>query len=130
MIFAFAAALMFGAALQEAGAQPVPIASPAREQAAPLPSPGPGPPVRVRERRHKKVPVAGVINVNRASEAELQLLPGIGRGRAQAIVERRERRPFASLDDLARMKGMRGVVRKLRAQLVVQGDTTVHPVRP
>jgi len=50
-----------------------------------------------------KVAMAGVLNVNRASEAELRLLPGIGRGRAHAIVERRSKRPFSSLEELARM---------------------------
>lgn len=77
-----------------------------------------------------KVAMAGVLNVNRASEAELRLLPGIGRGRAHAIVERRSKRPFSSLEELARMKGMKGVVQKLRSHLVVQGDTTLRPLAP
>jgi competence protein ComEA len=76
-----------------------------------------------------KPAMEGVLNVNRATEAELKLLPGIGRGRARAIVERREKRPFASLEELARMKGMKGVVRKLRAHLTVDGDTTLRPKR-
>ena len=80
--------------------------------------------------RPRKPRVAGVLNVNRASEAELRLLPGIGRGRARAIIERRSKRPFASLEELARMKGMKGVVHKLRAHLTVQGDTTLRPLQP
>jgi competence protein ComEA len=79
-------------------------------------------------RRNSKKPVlAGVLNVNRATEAELKLLPGIGRGRAHAIVERRNKRPFTSLDELARMKGMKGVVRRLRSHLTVDGETTLRP---
>ena len=77
--------------------------------------------------RTGKAKVVGVVNVNRASEAELRLLPGIGRGRAHAIVERRSKRPFSSIEELARMKGMKGVVQKLRKQLVVEGDTTLRP---
>jgi DNA uptake protein ComE-like DNA-binding protein len=80
-----------------------------------------------RPRTSKKPAVAGVLNVNRATEAELKLLPGIGRGRAHAIVERREKRPFSSLDELARMKGMKGVVRRLRSHLTVDGETTLRP---
>ena len=80
--------------------------------------------------RHGKPPVDGVVNVNRASEAELRLLPGIGKGRAKAIVERRSKRPFTDLDDLARMKGMKSVVRKLRPHLATEGETTVHRHRP
>ena len=77
-----------------------------------------------------KAAVTGVVNVNRASEAELRLLPGIGRGRARAIIARRAKRPFTSLEELARMKGMKGVVRKLRTHLTVQGDTTLRPAPP
>lgn len=76
---------------------------------------------------HRKPPLEGVLNVNRASVAELRLLPGIGKGRAKAIVERRAQRPFASVDELARMKGMRGVVAKLRKHLVTEGNTTLRP---
>ncbi len=75
-----------------------------------------------------KPPMEGVLNVNRASEAELRLLNGIGKKRAQLIIERRDKKPFASLDELGRMKGMRGVVRKNRSHLTVQGDTTLHPL--
>jgi DNA uptake protein ComE-like DNA-binding protein len=72
----------------------------------------------------------GVVNVNRASEAELRLLPGIGKRRAQLIVERRQRRPFTSLEDVGRIPGLRSVVQKLRRHLAVEGDTTIHPARP
>ena len=70
-----------------------------------------------REKKPPKAKMAGVVNVNRASEAELRLLPGIGRGRAHAIVERRAKRPFSSLDELARMKRMKTVVQKNRTHL-------------
>lgn len=74
--------------------------------------------------------VTGVLNLNRASEAELRLLPGIGRGRARAIIARRTKRPFTSVEEVARMKGMKGIVRKLRSHMTVQGDTTLRPVPP
>src|SRR5712691_10763845 len=78
-------------------------------------------------KRPGKPPMAGVVNINRASEAELRLLPGIGKKRAQVIVERRDKRPFGSLDELARIKGMKGLVRKLKSHLAVSGDTTLRP---
>ena len=74
--------------------------------------------------------MTGVLNVNRATEAELRLLPGIGKRRAQLIVERREKKPFASLDEVGRIQGMRALVQRLRARLTVQGDTTLRPLRP
>jgi Helix-hairpin-helix motif len=80
--------------------------------------------------RHGKPKVIGVLNVNRASEAELRLLPGIGKGRAALIVERRGKHAFANLDELARMRGMRKLVQKLRAHLAVSGDSTLRPAPP
>ena len=77
-----------------------------------------------------KPPMAGVLNVNRASEAELRLLPGIGKKRAQLIVERREKKPFASLEEVGRIKGLHTLVQRLHAHLTVQGETTLHPLRP
>jgi competence protein ComEA len=82
------------------------------------------------QKKKGKPPMAGVLNVNRATEAELRLLPGIGKKRAELIVERRGKKPFASLDELGRLKGMRNLVHKLRANLAVQGDTTLRPLRP
>ena len=78
----------------------------------------PAPAAAAKDAPHKrpsKPPMAGVLNVNRATEAELRLLPGIGKKRAELIVARREKKPFASLDELSRMKGMRNLVHKLRA---------------
>ena len=77
-----------------------------------------------------KPPMAGVLNLNRATEAELQLLPGIGKRRAQLVVERRAKKPFASVDEVGRIKGMRALVHRLRSHLVVEGDTTLRPLRP
>jgi DNA uptake protein ComE-like DNA-binding protein len=77
-----------------------------------------------------KPPMVGVLNVNRATEAELRLLPGIGKRRAQLIVERRDKKPFASVEEIGRIKGLRALVHRLHAHLAVQGNTTLHPVRP
>lgn len=47
------------------------------------------------------------VNVNTASEAQLEQLPGIGPGRAQAIVaDRQANGPFRSMEDLGRVKGI------------------------
>jgi len=83
-----------------------------------------------REKKPPKPKMIGVLNVNRATEAELRLLPGVGRGRAHAIVERRTKRPFSSIDELARMKRMKTVVQKNRARLSVEGETTWRPAAP
>lgn len=77
-----------------------------------------------------KPPMTGVLNLNRATEAELRLLPGIGKRRAELIVERRAKKPFASVDEVGRIKGLRSLVQRLRSRLTVQGDTTLRPLRP
>ena len=81
-------------------------------------------------KRPGKPAMTGVLNVNRATEAELRLLPGIGKRRAQLIVERRGKKPFATVDEVGRIKGMRTLVQRLRSRLTVQGDTTLRPLRP
>ena len=43
------------------------------------------------------------ININTASAAELETLPGVGPSRAQTIIDNR---PFASVDDLERVPGI------------------------
>jgi len=46
------------------------------------------------------------VDVNRADEATLQTLPGVGPVMARRIVESRRRRPFRTVEDLARVKGI------------------------
>jgi len=61
--------------------------------------------------------VARLININTASSAELQLLPGIGPARASAIIEDRTANgPFHAIDDLQRVHGI--------------GPKTVQNIRP
>ncbi|HRQ76295.1 MAG TPA: ComEA family DNA-binding protein [Phycisphaerales bacterium] len=61
------------------------------------------------------------INLNTATEAELQLLPGIGAALAMRIVEdRQERGAYQSVDDLQRVRGVGPVVlQRLREYVVV-----------
>lgn len=54
-----------------------------------------------------RVSIARRININTASAAELELLPGVGPAIAQRIVEfRDDRGPFRSLNDLDRVSGI------------------------
>jgi competence protein ComEA len=51
-------------------------------------------------------PKGAKINLNTATQAELQKLPRIGPVLSQRIIEERQRKPFQSVDDLKRVKGI------------------------
>lgn len=51
-------------------------------------------------------PQVALIDLNRATVAELMKLPGIGQGRARDIIERRAQQPFRRPSDLLRIRGI------------------------
>jgi comEA protein len=74
----------------------------------------------------KEIALGELINVNQATAAELQRLPGIGPKRAQQIVEERQKRPFASIEELRRVSGIGPkTMERLRPYVTVDND----PVR-
>jgi competence ComEA-like helix-hairpin-helix protein len=87
---------------------------------APAPAP-PIPPRPVRPARPfaqaTSAHVAAPLDLNRASQDDLERLPGIGPGLAARIIDSRARRgTFDSIDDLRRVRGI--------------GDTTLARLRP
>src|ERR671938_684544 len=61
-------------------------------------------------------PMEGVVNLNTATAAELQLLPSIGPAKARDIVAYRSAKPFKGPDDLLEVKGIgRKLLERLRA---------------
>jgi len=76
----------------------------AEEPSPPASGLAPGRPIKLSE---TEVPTDGRLDLNRATSAELQKLPGIGPTLAQRIVEARQRRGgFASAEDLKRVPGI------------------------
>lgn len=73
--------------------------------------------------------LTGVVNLNTASAAELDLLPGVGEKAARDIIAFRAKQPFRRIEDLVRVKGF-GKKRfdKLKAHLAVIGNTTLQRV--
>jgi competence protein ComEA len=67
----------------------------------------------------KAAPATGPVDLNTASEAALVELPGVGPATAKAIIAGR---PFASVDDLAKVKGIGAAkVAALRGRVTVAG---------
>jgi len=65
---------------------------------------------------------ASKVDVNSASADELASLPGIGASKAAAIIAEREKKPFASVDDLERVRGIgERTVEDLRGKVSVGG---------
>lgn len=70
----------------------------------------------------------GAVNVNTATADELRALPGIGPKTASAVVmDRNDRGPFRTVDDLTRVKGIgQGKLAKLRPFVTV-GESAKAP---
>jgi hypothetical protein len=74
------------------------------------------PPDGGRARRSRPSPPGEPVDINRASEPELVRLPGVGPALAARIVAAR---PFAEVDDLRRVRGLRTVLLERLRPLVV-----------
>lgn len=76
--------------------------------------------------RAKKA-VSGVLNINTATAQEWTLFPGIGKAKADAILETRAAGNFASVEDLVKVKGIGPkFLEKFRGNLSVDGQTTIQ----
>jgi competence protein ComEA len=72
--------------------------------------------------------LSGVVNINTATAEELQLLPGIGEARAQAVIALRKKNGgFKSVDQLTQVKGIGPTaLERLRPYLRTEGKTTAQ----
>jgi competence protein ComEA len=104
----------------EPAAQPTP---PRRQPQKPPPAPA-GAAKKQKGVSKKEANLQGKrINVNRASAAELQLLPWVGKATAERIIEERQKAPFKSVEDLRRVSGI-GLqkIKVLRPYVALQGE--------
>lgn len=86
---------------RQSQAQPWLVTVQRQDEAGPAPSPG------VDETTPESLLPGEQINLNKATAAELQRLPGIGEKRAEAIVQyRQEHGPFQGVQDLLAVSGI------------------------
>ncbi len=69
----------------------------------------------------------GVVNVNTATAAQLQLLPRIGPAMAERIIEFRQvNGPFRKVDELLAVRGIGSKsLESMRSHIVTEGKTTL-----
>lgn len=64
------------------------------------------------------------ININTANKNELMELPGIGEGKANAIIEYRAKNKFKTIDEIKNVSGIGDkIYENIKADLIVNGPT-------
>lgn len=69
------------------------------------------------------------VNINTATQAQLEGLKGIGPAKAKAIVDYRTKNgPFKTVDELEKVPGIGpAILGKIKPEVSVSGETTVKP---
>ncbi len=72
------------------------------------------------------------VNLNTATQAELESLQGIGPAKAKAIIEYREKNgAFTSVDDLTKVAGVGpGIVKQIRDAVTVTAEQSAEAPAP
>lgn len=82
------------------------------------------------EAQKAKPRLEGRINLNTASEKELELLPGVGPSTARKIVAYRAKHPFKDTLHVMRIKGIgRKTYNEMKPFLALEGETTLRKVK-
>lgn len=70
--------------------------------------------------------MTGTLNLNTATAAQLDQLPGVGEKAAARIIEHRKKTPFTRPEDLVKVKGFgKKKFEKLKGHISVSGPTTL-----
>ncbi|KIG13676.1 Competence protein [Enhygromyxa salina] len=73
------------------------------------------------------VTLEGQVNINTASAAELELLPGIGPSIAARIISYRETHKYQQRNNIMRIRGIgQKTFAKIKDYLIVEGETTLR----
>jgi competence protein ComEA len=74
-----------------------------------------------------QVQLSGTVNLNEATAAQLDLLPGVGEKAARKIIEYRQKTPFTKVEEIVKVKGFgKKKFDKMKPYLAVSGKTTLQ----
>ncbi len=79
----------------------------------------------------KSVEIAGKININTAYKSQLMSLPGIGEGKADAIIEyRKTNGPFKSIEEIKNVKGIgESIYQKIKDKIEVYMNNVSESIK-
>ncbi len=110
-----------GLVAQPAPAPPVEASPPLVEKATSEPDPGPEPKAAKATKEKKgatKLAPGQRVNINKASQEELEKIPGIGPAKAKAIIKAQ---PYKNPQDIMKVKGIKkGIYNKIKDFISVQ----------
>ena len=111
-----------------ASAGPQPAAKTKVAEAEPEPKPEPKKPATTKASKGKQS-LTGKLNLNTATDEQLQMLPGVGPSKAERVLAwRKKNGSFKRVADLRKVKGFGyKTLKKLEPFLDVKGDTTLAP---
>lgn len=105
-----------------------PASKPADVESAPTPKESKDSPPEPKTQRAPALVTPRKINVNTATKAELELLPGVGPAIADRIIEARVKKRFNSFDDLDRVRGIGPkLLEKIRVRITFVDDLPAKP---
>ena len=81
--------------------------------------------------KQDKAAVSGKLNINTATAEQLELLPGIGAAKAQAIIDYRTTNGnFKKIEDLQNVKGIKEKkIEKFKEYILFEGETTLKAAK-
>lgn len=79
----------------------------------------------------KKLQIRGVININKASQEQLKLLPRVGPKMSKRIIAFRKKTPFKRIEDIMKVRGIgKKTFKKMKSYITVKSTTSVQPAKP